>query len=64
MTDPIKLARECGAVLGAFKREDGRYNVWRYDTPQTVCVGFGIEAESESGAIEAIRALLPNRSET
>ncbi len=43
MSNPALCAFEvCGSP--------GKYNVWRYDTPSTVCVLFCQEADSEEQA--------------
>ena len=46
-------------TLVAFETESaGRYNVWRYDTPQTLCVLFNTLAKSTLDAIEQAKAAL------
>lgn len=42
-------------VLCAFEVDgkEGRYNVWRYDTPSTQCVLFNFKADSPELAKEA-----------
>jgi hypothetical protein len=48
------------ATLLAFEIEDQRgfYNVWRYDTPSTICVLFAYKANSEESAVSAAKARL------
>ena len=46
-------------VLCAFEVHDnpGKYNVWRYDTPSTICVLWCQKADSEEQAKDKALAL-------
>lgn len=49
-------------TLGAFKRDDGLYNVYRYDTPSTENILWGVKADSSEHAKELAKEKIEHQT--
>lgn len=54
MSEPVLVAIKCDS-------SDERFNVWRFDTPQTECIAFNIKALSEDHAIAQCKEIIKLR---
>ena len=51
-------------TLGAFERRDGLFNVWRYDTPSTTNILWGVKADNAEHAKELAKEKINKRAIT